>query len=236
VNSKFDDSLSVAARSSGDAIEHQALPGELEVDTALLDEVVLQLNRIHAAKGIEAVRAMGEYLLARFFGGDLARFRETERRHATWREMSQRKDLHVSHSNLWYSLAILEQLRMLPTVVATALPVAVHRRLVAVRDPAAKLAIATRAAESGFTVAEVEAEIQAVAPKAGRSNRGRRRLPEWLKRARRSIRAAQSLGEVLDEGDPLEVEPAHRDDVMVELEGAIATLSSLVTRLRGPAR
>ena len=52
-------------------INELVLPGESDVDSQILDQAVIELNRIYIAKGLEAARAMGEYVLETFFDGSL---------------------------------------------------------------------------------------------------------------------------------------------------------------------
>lgn len=49
-----------------------SLPGAADLQPALLDEAVADLNRIYVRKGLETAREVGVYVLDRFFGGDPA--------------------------------------------------------------------------------------------------------------------------------------------------------------------
>ena len=42
------------------------LPGEYDVDNALLDRTVQDLNHLYTAKGLETARDLGEYVLREY--------------------------------------------------------------------------------------------------------------------------------------------------------------------------
>ena len=90
-----------------------SLLGEDEVDAALLDRAVGEINRIYVSKGLETARSIGNYVVDTFFGGNLDSFRKRERKHVTFRALADRKDLHVAYNTIWYSVAVLDQLRLL---------------------------------------------------------------------------------------------------------------------------
>ncbi len=61
-----------------------ALPGQSKMDKALIDRAVEDLNAMYTAKGLELARAMGEYVLENFFGGDLTNLQK-DQSHVSWR-------------------------------------------------------------------------------------------------------------------------------------------------------
>lgn len=166
-------------------VEIGDLPGAAKVDKKLLDEVVEHVNHLHTAKGLELARAMGEYLVKTLFGGKLENF-GAEKKHASWRALAERDDILVSHSTLWYSVAILAQLRQLPEDIGTALSVSHHRRLLPVRDAKAKETLAKRVVEEGLTIAQLEKEVARQRKKEKKGDRrGRPAIPDYLKSLRR---------------------------------------------------
>ncbi len=58
-------------------------PGEGAEDAALIDAAVVRANMLYYIKGLETVRAIGEYLIAHFFAGDPANFYPHGRKHAS---------------------------------------------------------------------------------------------------------------------------------------------------------
>jgi len=164
------------------------LPGETTVDSTRLDAAVAELNRIHTAKGLEAVRDMGRYLLDTFFGGDYDAFQSRGRKHLSFRKLEEREDLHVSASTLWNAVAIVRQLELLPRDIAQALPVSHHRLLLPIRSTERKLELARVAANGHLTRRQLAEKARAVrkAETAGK-RAGRPALPGFYK----ALRAVQ---------------------------------------------
>ena len=213
------------------------LPGATKVDDKLVDSAVEEINRLHSAKGLELARAMGEYLVKTFFGGDLDNF-GVEKSHASWRALANREDLQVSHSTLWFSVAILAQLRQLPEDVGTALSVSHHRLLVPVRDPKAKERVARKAVEQGLTVSQFEAEVAKVRKTEKRSKGGRPAIPPHLKALRRLPRLLEPVSEFAVTTDDVELLGQDRmKELLADLEAQISTLraaqNEIQTALKG---
>jgi len=146
-----------------------ALPGYGDVDDALVRRAVSDLNRIYAAKGLETARAMAEYLLGNFFGGDIDNF-----------ELAGKK--HVSYSFLWYSLAVLHQLRLLPDDVGAALTFSHHKLLLPVKDEQVKVDLARKAVVENLPVRALALEVRKIRAKASSAIRvGRPCLPIFVK-------------------------------------------------------
>jgi hypothetical protein len=170
-----------------------ALRGEGDIDRGLLDEAVVSLNHIHASKGMELAREMGEYVVQAFFGGDLDAFHMRGRGHTTFRALAERKDLHVAYTTIWYSVKVLDQLRRLPARFAEDLPFTHHKLLLTVVDEGVKARLATRAVEKGLSSRELAAEVRKV--RTGRKSgapRGRPRLPAFVRGMTR-LRSAVEL-------------------------------------------
>ena len=135
------------------------LPGERTLESQIVDTAVSDLNQIYTLKGLETACAVGEYILARFFGGDITQFRHKGDEHISFRTLAERDDLQFSRSFLWYSVAVVEQLNQMPKEVADALSLSHHRLLLPVRDPALKLELAQRAVREKLCKRELEREI-----------------------------------------------------------------------------
>jgi len=175
-----------------EAIMRPSSRGRDRVEGELLDRAVEHINALHRDKTRELVTALGEYILRTFFGGEPGNLRAAGR-HATWRALARRDDLKVSHSQLWYSAAIVAQMRLLPEGVAETLPVSHHRRLVAVTDPAVKARLAFKAVTEAMTVKQLETAIAMERTKNGTSRAGRPAIPTHLKALRRLPRLVEPL-------------------------------------------
>ncbi len=203
-----------------------ALPGQSKMDKALVDQAVEDLNAMYTAKGLELARAMGEYVLENFFGGDLTNLQK-DQSHVSWRALAQRKDLRMSYSTLWSSVAVLGQLRTLPEDVGEALTVSHHRRLVAITDTNAKLRIAKKAVKNELTVKQLEEEIASYRSGAKVSNRGRPALSGPVKALRRLPKFIEPLTEYevsADDVETLGIENA--EELLETLEEQIETLEA----------
>jgi hypothetical protein len=209
-----------------------ALPGAAALAPELLDRAVDDINRLYRAHGLETARAIGEYVVATFFAGDLDAALGRARSHATWRALADRDDLLVSHSHLWSCVQVLEQRRRLPEGVGAALSISHHRRLLSVRDTEARARLAEAAVAEELTVRELEERVAAQRAAARVGERpGRKPLPKLVK-ALRALRRVE-LGAL---GSPDEL-GALRDEqaaeVLAEIEGQLRALEALRERVRG---
>ena len=158
------------------------LQGEESLDPVLLDRAVAEINRIYASKGLETARTIGNYVVETFFGGELDAFHQREKRHTTFRALAEREDLHVAYNTIWYSVAVLEQLRLLPESIAEALPLTHHKLLLPVNDASAKVDLARRAIEEGLSSRDFAQVVKkACMVKKGETRGGRPPLPAFAK-------------------------------------------------------
>lgn len=160
----------------------EPLPGEQALDEHLLDQAVHQINAAWAIKGIETAREIGEYVLSTFFDGDPTAFHERGKGHTSFRALSEREDLYVSHSWIWRAVSVTEQLRLLPEDISTALPFTHHTLLIPVKDQKTKVKLAKSAAQQGWSKRKLEAEVKKVRPKRAQGPKvGRPPLPRFQK-------------------------------------------------------
>jgi len=167
-----------------------SLPGEGSVDEDLLDAAVAEINRIYVSKGLETARAIGNYVVEAFFGGDLESFDPRQKKHMTFRALAEREDLHVAYNTIWYSVAVLDQLRLLPEDIAEALPLSHHKLLLPVADAKMKADLAAKAVEDKLSSREFAEVVKAA--RASRSDKprgGRPPLPAFVKGFRRLQKA-----------------------------------------------
>ncbi|NMC72739.1 MAG: hypothetical protein GYA57_22170 [Myxococcales bacterium] len=200
----------------------------------LIDAAVREINRLYVGKGIEAARAVGEYVLRTFFGGRVEHFRRRGRKHVSFRKLAERPDLRVSHATLWKCTALVEQFRELPPEVTNALPVTHHVLLLPVHDDKCKLALARKAVREGLSKTALAAEVRRLGrPSPTARRRGRppsppvvRLLSAFARLARQSA-APSLLDRSLDEFPP------HRlADLVAAATRDLEQLGALVRKLR----
>jgi hypothetical protein len=111
-------------------------------------------------------------------------------RHVTFRALAKREDLRVAYTTIWYSVAVLDQLRCLPADIATALPLSHHKLLVPVKDEELKRRLAERAVQQALPVREFSAVVKAElnANNGDRPRRGARLCLTWSRDSRACAR------------------------------------------------
>jgi hypothetical protein len=153
------------------------------------------------------------------------------------RKLAQRDDLQVSYATIWYSVAVLDQLRLLPEDVGSALPMAHHKLLLPVRDPKAKVRLAKKAVEKQLTSRDFAEEVKrARAKEADGPRAGRPPLPAFVKglsRLRKVIEFATS--EELGEATFATYSPARARVLVGELDGQITALAQLKAKVLAAA-
>ncbi|MFH1467649.1 MAG: hypothetical protein ABIO70_24905 [Pseudomonadota bacterium] len=211
------------------------LPGEAEIATDLLDQAVAEINRIYVAKGLEMARTLGSYVLATFFGDDLDSFHAREKAHVTFRALGQREDLRVAYTTIWYSVAILGQLRQLPEDIAGALPLSHHKLLLPVHDDKAKLALARKAVREGMSSRELAAAIKK-ARKGQGTGAGRPALPAFVKGLTRLTKAIElATSEAVDTATFATYSPQKARALVAGLDQQLQTLQALRERVLASA-
>lgn len=203
----------------------KALPGEYAVDAGLLDQVVQHVNNICAVKGLETAREVGEYVLGVFFDGDLEAFHSHGRKHMSLRELAKREDLHVSYAFVSRAVSIVDQLRLLPANIASALPYTHQTLLLPVRDETTKLRLAQEAVEQRLSKRELERAVEKARKESkGATKVGRPALPTFVK-------TLHKLGHFTEDGDDLwgDLDEAERLDPK-EMARLIETLAAVMRR------
>ena len=179
---------------------HRA-PGELLLDTQLIDRTLLELDHIKLQQGLHKAAAIGRCLLRNFFGGDRNAYHSKNRRHRSFRELAKRRDLPFSASTLRVSIAVFMQLEQLPEDLGWKLTVRHHRALLPIIDINVKTDLARKAVMNRVTVRDLEAEVSELAETIPKKNRGGRpRLPELVKRLRK-------MSNALERADLVETDP-----------------------------
>lgn len=210
------------------------LPGEVAVDAALVAEAVQKVNQIYGDGARATAKAMGEYLLTTFFGGDLDGFRSKKTKHVSFKALADHKELKFAHSALWYSVELLEQMRTLPEEIGTALKMSHHRLLIPVKDAAIKAKLANEAVESRLSKRDFEKRIREVRLEENDGNHlGRPVLPGWAKGIGTIKAAIEAAGADEISGDSVfEHRREKAQSRLEEVEAATIMLSELKERLQ----
>lgn len=178
------------------------LPGESTVDTALVDEATRHLNLVSTPRTLDRADEVGRYILDTFFLGAPRWFRERGRGHRSFQTLVARPDLRFSSIWVWRAVGIHEQLSVLPTPIATALPYSHHALLLALESPDEKLDVARRAVDARWTRDQLQAAVTSA--RGARGRRGRPPLPPLVKTLHRiesllsddSMRAFDAVGDL----------------------------------------
>jgi len=225
----------VVARTPATLAKGPALPGQAAVRQDLIDAAVREINRAYVTKGLETATWVGEYVLKTFFDGKVENFRRLGRKHASFRELGEREDLHVSYVFLWNCVATVDQLKELPAEIANALPVTHHTLLLSVHDEKAKLALAKKAVRENLSKRELSVAVRKV--RQGNGNGAHRGRPAISPTVRlfatlSRLAALARSPETADDRDIADLGPAKLGSILGEAERHLTTLRALVERLR----
>lgn len=158
-----------------------------------LDSLVAQLNAVQKGALLQTAFSIGKLVLDQVFGGDISRFRQRSEGDTTWRALAEHPGLEVKHSALWYSVALHENYSLLGENVASALSLGHHRLLAHVADAEARRGLAQRAVSQQLSVRALEQEVKATKSEGGENKRGRKPIPEPLKRLGRAVSELKDL-------------------------------------------
>ena len=143
------------------------LPGEQEIDGTLVDQMVLEINRKYREGVIETMREIGALIVGRFFDASTAAFRSKSKRHASFRALSERDDLEISHTALWTAVKVVEHFELMGPELAGAISVSRHKALASAQDNDVKLQLARQVADNSIaTVRQLEDAVRAAAAPA----------------------------------------------------------------------
>ena len=144
-----------------------------------VDEAVRFINERTILSGLELAKEVGEYILDTFFDGDYANFTDTSRSKSTsFRALLERDDLLPGGATVYRFVRISQQLKLLPSEVATRLTLTHHRALLALPDLETKEALARRALDEDWSSQVLETEVRKLLPK---SRAGRKPTPALAK-------------------------------------------------------
>jgi len=212
------------------------LPGEIAVRRDLIDSAVREINRLYVTKGLEAARGIGEYVLRTFFDGKTQNFHKRGKKHVSFRKLAEQDELRVSYGFVWKCVAFVDQLKVLPSDLANALPVTHHTLLLPVHDEKTKIVLARKAVRENLSKRELASEVRRIRKQKsnGDTRRGRPPTPP-IARLLHSFGRLAVLArskEMADNGDLRGLPPEKVRTMLGEAERHLATMHALVERLR----
>ena len=214
-----------------------ALPGEGKLSSEMVDAAVADLNRIYVTKGLETARAVGNYVLEKFFGGDAGTFRERGNGHVSFRQLAKREDLRVGWQFIWNAVAVVEQMPEIGTEIGEALPFSHHKLLLGVKDKGKKLTLATTAVKEGLGKRDLEDLVKATRKADdGESKAGRPPLPAFVKAftvLKKAVDIAE--GEEISEASFEHFSKEQAKALLTQVEAHIAALNAVAADVRAYA-
>lgn len=204
------------------------MPGS-ELSVRELDAVVDEVNQIWLAKGLEAAKAVGVYLLRVFYDGDLDAWREGQADAPGVRALMGHPRLRMDGKQVWSSLRLVEQLEVLGPDVGGRLTITAHQALFRIEDARAKKALAKKAADEGWPAARVVERVRELVPTPA----GRRRHPveealKKLERASKWVNDPASVAALVE----AEATPGQVREWVERLEHRALLLEAVAGRLR----
>ena len=190
-----------------------------------IERFASRLQHPQSRTSLEDVLALGKLVVDRLYDGDLEAVRRRGKKAPSFRELAKRPDLKVSPVSLYRAVAIYELSTRIGPLTQWEGMGPTHFRAILGLEEKLQLELLDKAAEQGWSVRGLEAEVAKVRP----NNRsGRRRIPEF-------VRAVRSLADARGGFDAEHVALVERDelqeiyDATVELK---ARLSELEQQLR----
>lgn len=209
------------------------LPGEMDVDEALVERAVAEIHRVRRVGALHTALAIGEYVVATFFDSDLQLFRVREGDHVSYRRLAAHPDLGMPPSALWTAVNLVSQRDVLGVALTETLSLSHHRVLLSVKDEERKLELAELAAREGFDRDQL-AELARERRRGARA--GRKPLPRWFKVARRGAVAVGKIGGLVEEAEAGHVSGQRMEELRAlveEADGAWAELKAWLASQEG---
>jgi hypothetical protein len=182
----------------------------------MLDRIVSELNDVLRSGMMDLHLRMGRAIVFGLYEGDLRIWRSHGSKETSFKKLAARteRDLHVSATSLYRSVALFEMTDRLGISTWKRLGVSHLRTVLGLRDPDQRRLL-TAAEESHWTVERLESEVSKLRVPEER-RRGRHPLPILVKTVRRVAKAVSQSKQAFASGEALE---KLSDDDLVELHG-----------------
>lgn len=165
------------------------LPGEIEVDSRLLEDLMGELELLSRGQGLHTALAIADCVLRRLFKRDAGLLTSRSRNHETFKALQNDPALPISKSSLWYALAVKHQYEQLPSALADGLSLAQHKVLLRVKSVSLKVELARRALREDLSKRDLERLVRIRCREDEVRGRGRPPLPAVVKGMRQLDKA-----------------------------------------------
>jgi len=209
------------------------LPGEIEVDPPLLEELLEELELHSRGQGLQTALAIADCVLGRLFKRDSGLLSSRSRNHETFKALQNNASLPISKSSLWYALAVKHQYQQLPRSFAEGLSLAQHKVLLRVKSVNLKVDLARRAIQEELSKRELERLVRRRCREDEVRGRGRPPLPAVVKGMRQLVKATDlATSEPLSTDALRSLDQAGIAQLLQSLDQNIQALNALGSQLR----
>ncbi|MBW2257344.1 MAG: hypothetical protein JRI25_22490 [Deltaproteobacteria bacterium] len=209
------------------------LPGEIEVDPPLLEELLEELELHSRGQGLQTALAIADCVLGRLFKRDSGLLSSRSRNHETFKALQNDSSLPISKSSLWYALAVKHQYQQLPRSFSERLSLAQHKVLLRVKSVNLKVDLARRAIQEELSKRDLERLVRRRCREDEVRGRGRPPLPAVVKGMRQLVKATDlATSEPLSTDALRSLDQAGIAQLLQSLDQNIQALNALGSQLR----
>ena len=223
--------------SGGDGSASLAVLQEHGLEDNLVEQAVADIQRIWSQGLLSTVVSLGDYLIEKFYGGDVdqARSRRPHKAAAFARLLERAEELPVSVHALKQSVRIAVQYHELPRALADRLSKTQHEVLLPVADPAQRLELATEAAAHELSSRQLAEKVSQLGKPNGGHSVGRPPSPPVVRRVGALVRvlATPGLDEELGPSALSALDPTQVEAVREQVRWARELLARLDDALEG---
>lgn len=196
-----------------------------------VDWLKARKSEVEATLALQASQ-IGEYLIERFFDGDLALVSsQNPNKNVSFRKLCERDDLPFSARALRSFIQVAINFRLLPIDKAKQLPPSHHSILYQVADPDERIEIGVRVADEGISASELRKIVKG----KGRRKPGGGRKPgsSFDRNWKTLVDLAHSLEECIGDEGIHDSEICRNREIVAEAREVRDMLTSMVDRMAG---
>ena len=204
----------------------------VEVEETQIEDAVTWINNKIRSNVHGTYLDIGNYILDRFFGGDLEQVKSfNPHKASSFRKLTERDDLMISKTNLYNSVHVTVQEKLLlPTVQLTEQLSFTHKvALLPLKSVEKKAELANKAIDEHLTVEELKEQVKEAKKEEPQSPAGRPTLPGFLKNLSKMYKI--TTGDDSLEGLNREIISGLKEDERLRVKEKIRHIMSLVSRI-----